>query len=75
MKSIWEEEVTVLLIYIVTIACFPAICVLVQSTHYHTGIILVVKLLYNSVCPSGSPLRYEANVIFSAAFEDRQLKS
>ncbi len=28
---------TVLLIYIVTIACFPAICVLVQSTHYHTG--------------------------------------
>lgn len=50
MKSIWEEEMTVLLIYIVTIACFPAICVLVQSTHYHTGSIWATKYFIPVAC-------------------------
>ena len=30
---IWEEEITVFLIYVVTLACFPAVTVLVQSTN------------------------------------------
>ena len=38
LKSIWEEAVTVFLIYLVTLACFPAITVLVQSTGNFTFI-------------------------------------
>ncbi|XP_023334824.1 equilibrative nucleoside transporter 1 [Eurytemora carolleeae] len=33
IKIIWEEEITVFLIYVVTLACFPAVTVLVQSTN------------------------------------------
>ena len=33
ITSIWEEEITVFLIYGVTLACFPAVTVLVQSTN------------------------------------------
>ena len=37
MKSIWEEEITVFLIFFVTLACFPAITVLVESTSPSSG--------------------------------------
>jgi len=33
MKTIWVEGLTVLIIYIVTLACFPALTVLVESTN------------------------------------------
>ena len=43
LKSIWEEAVTVFLIYLVTLACFPAITVLVQSTGNFTSLNLCSK--------------------------------
>ena len=48
IKIIWEEEITVFLIYVVTLACFPAVTVLVQSTNKVCNF-LIFKIFANFV--------------------------